>query len=120
MRVGKLNDAELLLLSRRRAGLRQSVMAASLGVGMRQYRRWEEGVDAVPHSTAVLAGIPAVEASGLTDLEKCVILRVRTGITRAKLARKIGVSPTWVTQMERGLVSGERLVEYWSTRAARR
>lgn len=108
-------DAEKLVLERRRAGLGQPAMALLRGVGMRLYRRWEFGAEPMPPRAAdhVRSVVP-------TDAEACFLLRRREGWSRAGMARRIGTSETWITQMERGAAPAHRLIAYWSARETRR
>jgi DNA-binding XRE family transcriptional regulator len=68
------------------------------------YKRWESGRYEGPW---VLLG-------SLELHEECYVLRRRARMSRRDLANAVGVSLTWVTQMERGRAPIDRLVTYWS------
>lgn len=99
----KLTTAETLLIDRRRRKENQHEAAARLGVPFRTYVRWErEG-----------AGGSAPDVGDLADHECCLLYRRRTGFTRERVARELGVSKQWVTMMEHGEAPCGRLIEYW-------
>lgn len=98
--------AEVLFTWRKRRGLNQAEMAAENGVSRVRWCRWETDKEE-----------PAVKLPKnftLTDQEKCVLLRRRSGLSQEEIGLKVGASRFWVNQMETAKgVSPEKLVEYW-------
>jgi transcriptional regulator with XRE-family HTH domain len=93
------------MLHRRRLGLSKVAFADQMGVGVKRYRRWENGDE-------VFGG----ELPQLGDLkihERLYLYRYRAGISREKIAERVGVSPWWITAMESGRAPGERLRLWW-------
>jgi len=56
---------------------------------------------------------PRIRIGKLKPHEAAVTMRRRWGFKRTELAKQIGVSCWWLTQMERGRVNPKRLVEFW-------
>lgn len=106
MPIEKLNRSERLYLSRRRRRESQSKAAKRLRVKITLYRLWESGEET--------SGIPDLKVGKLEPHERCHMLRRRSDVNLATVARKLGRCRWWVSQMERGEVSCEELVEYWA------
>ncbi len=102
----ELKPGERLLLYRRRMNLNQTQAAEDWDTKPWTYRMWEGG-----NRTR---DIPCPRLGGLKPHESCFITRRRAGMSRTQLAKALGVSNFWVTQMEKGAVSSDRLVKYWS------
>lgn len=60
--------------------------------------------------------IPEPKLGPLWEYEKCLIFRLRRGMSQAALARAIGRSRYWVGMMERGEVNDYTLRRYWKSR----
>ncbi len=109
--VGKLKPHEVLLLARRRAGDGQARAARRHGVSLYRYRRWETGGE--------LDGIPRPRLGRILTHERCLIARLRAGLTVVQFAWVAGVSRWWLIRMEAGEVPATRLLAAWSRRASR-
>tara|TARA_R110002167_G_C12707228_1_gene655130 strand:- start:29673 stop:29936 length:264 start_codon:yes stop_codon:yes gene_type:complete len=68
------------------------------------YRQWELGIG---------DDIPTPGIGRITPVESCVVMRTRLGYSRKRLASLLGISPWWLTQMERGRIDATRLITYW-------
>lgn len=99
---------EKLFIWRKRLDKNQAAMAEELGLSVREYLAVEQGLSAFEPS-----GLEGVQGT-LTDRERCVLARRRAGLTQRKVAEALGVHRVSVVQMEGGLISCERLMEYWS------
>lgn len=102
----ELTPAERLLLYRRRNHLTQDQAAEDWAVNPWTYRMWEGG-----HRTD---DIPSPGLGALRDHEVCLIRRRRAGWTRDAVASMVGISNSWLTQMERGRIPCQPLVEFWT------
>lgn len=109
--VEKLKPHEALLLSRRRAGDGQSRAARRHRVSLYRYRRWEAGDE--------LDGIPRPRLGRILAHERCLIARLRAGLTVAEFAQVAGVSRWWLIRMEAGQVPVDRLLAAWSRASVR-
>lgn len=98
---------EHLLLSRLRSGLKQPEWGRRYGVSARVYREYENGRRPVPEDWS----LPPLGT--IHQYERYIILRERSGKTKAQVASEIGCSRHWVEQMERGEVSFLKLAQYW-------
>lgn len=107
----QLKPHEALLLRRRRAGHSQDEAAAAAGVTLYRYRRWESGAE--------LDGIPRPRISKPKPHERCLLARLRAGLTVAEFARVAGVSRWWLIRMEAGQVPVDRLLAAWAARGSR-
>lgn len=103
----ELTSAERLLLHRRRLGITQHEAAELLRITAWSYRKLEEG-SRLPHR-------PEPTLDNLKEYEACLILRRRANLSRSSVAKSVGVSECWLTQMERGRVPANRLIEYWNS-----
>jgi transcriptional regulator with XRE-family HTH domain len=110
-RLGKLKDHERLLIRRKRLGNTQNKEAKRLGVSRYMYRKWELGKDDKDIKTTIPNRLRT-----LGIFEICFLLRKRNGLTVTKLAQEIGVSKTWVSDMELGTAPIGDLVKYWIAR----
>lgn len=106
----KLKLHEALLLARKRAGDGQARAARRHRVSLYRYRRWEEGAE--------LDGIPRPRIGQVHEHERCMLARLRAGISVAELAKAAGVSRWWLIQMEKGEAPVDRLLAAWSRRDA--
>jgi DNA-binding XRE family transcriptional regulator len=102
----QLTPSERLLIQRRRDGNTQPKAAAAMGVSEWHYRMIEAGNR--PGSC------PTVAIGKLMPYEAAFLMRRRRGIKRSELAKMIGVSCWWLTQMERGKTTSTRLIDFWS------
>jgi DNA-binding XRE family transcriptional regulator len=105
-----LSTGERLRVARRREGQSIGEAAAKHGVSVYAYRAWEtdQASDDDP--------APIVSLGTLAPYEAAFVLRWRADMTVVDLADEIGVSPWWLTQMEKGRAPFERLVDYWRRR----
>ncbi len=106
----KLN--EYLFIERHKLKINQTKMANRFGITRHLYSEIELGLKLI----GILPGwrnllIPIK----LTEIEKCIILRRRAGLTHTQLSGKIGISRTWLCLMETGRRNPARLIEYWSS-----
>lgn len=99
-----LTNGERLVIHRRRQDWTQRQAAESHGVTLYRYRKWEKDED----------GPPKIGVGRLEPFEVCFLLRRREEIPAAELARALGISRWWLTQMETGRAPAESLVEYWA------
>jgi DNA-binding XRE family transcriptional regulator len=113
LRVEDLTPSERLILARRRMGFNQQEMAALLGIAPFTYGRMERGEVPLDYDKIDQHKLPLEEA--LSPSEKAHFYRLRSDPTvgQSKIAEDLGVSRIWVNRMERGLVSADRLVQYW-------
>lgn len=98
--------AERLVIERRRMRKSQGERARIYRVSVYEYRQWEGGK--VPPPTCA-----GERVKGLEPHEICFLLRTRAGVSAGDLAKTLGVSRWWLTQMERGEVPIDRLVAGW-------
>jgi len=105
--LSNLTLGERLLLERRRREESQQQAARRLRVSRYRYRAWEgdEQCDEVP---------PRAPLRLLREHEACFLRRRRAGVSVAALARALGTSPWWLTQMERGRAPIARLRAHWA------
>jgi len=111
LRTSDLTAGERLVVARRRDDMTQARAADLAGVNRMRYSRWESDV---------YADQPHVVLGPLALHEQLYILRRRAGISRNEIADEIGCSRSWVTDMEWGRGTTQRLVDYWRDRVARR
>lgn len=104
-----LKNHERLIIRRRRLGNTQNQEAKRLGVTRYMYRKWELGD---PHDEIIFDK----RLSPLGIFEICFLLRRRKKLTVTQVAEEIGVSKTWVSDMELGTVFIGDLVKYWIAR----
>jgi DNA-binding Xre family transcriptional regulator len=102
----QLNPSERLLIDRRRRGLTQTQASQAWGFTEWHFRMLEAG-----NRQSVC---PRVRIGKLKPHESAFLMRRRKGIKRTELAKMIGISCWWLTQMERGQVNSKRLIEFWS------
>ena len=108
-KLGHLKNCERLIINRRRRGNTQNQEAERLGVTRYMYRKWELGD---PHKEITFER----KLSPLGIFEICFLLRRRKKLTVTQIAEEIGVSKTWVSDMELGTVFIGDLIEFWMTR----
>lgn len=96
-----LTVGERLLIWRKRAGLSQQEMAAMHDLTRTVYGRVER--DQMEMTIGVTLG-------KLKPHEEAMILRRRAGTTQKEVAGEIGLSRHWVSKMETGQVSCDRLL----------
>lgn len=103
----KLSLREQVYLWRRRKGLRQSDLAARLGIHTDTLGERERGQD------GELGGIPGgVGQLKATAVEELVIRRRRMGLSQASVAKRMGVSRHAVMGWEKGLWDWEKLARF--------
>lgn len=95
---------ERLLIYRRREKLTIVQFAYQLRISDMQYRRWEAGE---------VKDIIDIDVGELSDIEKCVVLRKRHGLTQAVVAQRMGIHVIGVVRMEAGLIPVTDLVKFW-------
>jgi DNA-binding XRE family transcriptional regulator len=112
-KVVHLLPSERLILARRRMGFNQPEMAALLGIAPFTYGRMERGEVPLDHDKIDQHLLPI--AADLSPSEKAHFYRLRSDppVGQSQIAKDLGVSRIWVNRMERGLVSADRLVQYW-------
>ena len=98
-----LSSSERLKVWRRRLDKTQVQAAESHGVTTWEYRLLERGARSAP--TVIIGSLQPHEA--------CAVMRWRSGYSRKDIARWVGISPWWVTQMERGRIDSDRLINFW-------
>lgn len=108
-KLGDLKNHERLIIRRRRLGNTQTQEAKRLGVSRYMYRKWELGD---PHKEITFER----KLSTLGIFEICFLLRRRKKMTVTQVAEEIGVSKTWVSDMELGTVFIGDLIKYWIAR----
>jgi DNA-binding XRE family transcriptional regulator len=108
--VGELTPREKLILYRRRLEFSQEQMAAVFGIHRETYGRIERGQ--VPQTDDVVGDL-----GGLSDHEKCYILRKRAGRKQIECAQEMGVTRFWFNQMELGKAPCDPLIEFWRRHA---
>ena len=101
----ELTLGERLLIERRRLDQNQTEAAKAYGVSEWTYRQCESDE---------YERIPAPPVGRIEPREACMLMRRRAGMQRTELAEKLKISCWWLTQMEHGSVSAERLVKFWS------
>ena len=106
MRLRDLTDGEQLRLERRRRGASQPEWAEWCGVTLYRYRAWETDAEKPPAHV-----MP--ELGKLRDYEACHVLRMRSEIPLKALAKRLGVTPNWLCEIEHGRQPAARLVAYW-------
>lgn len=116
MRTDVLTYGERLLLQRRRRGQSQRQAASAYGVTRYRYRAWE--LDDNGKETGPLP--PRAPLGRMHPHEACFILRRRKGLSVERLARRLRVTPEWLTQMEHGAAPVDRLARFWSSRGRSR
>lgn len=109
----KLQQYERLVIERRRRDESQAEAAKRYRVTLYEYRSWERGEGKVPARAGA-------SVRRLEPFEECFIQRSRVpGLTAAHLAKAVGCSRWWLTQMERGQQPAESLVACWQGLRAR-
>jgi len=101
-----ITQAEKLMLWRRRLGLTQDQAGRRFGVSGWVYGEMERGAQPAP--VYAWRG-PFL----LKDHEKCVIYRLRAGVTQQAVAAELDCSRIWVNQMESGQANCDKLIEFW-------
>jgi len=102
----KIPVAERLCIERRRAGRSQTEAAKRYGLTLYRYRQWESCKDEAPEGAAS-------SVTKLDPFEECFLSRLRAKISASEMANIVGCSRWWLTQMERGRVSAQKLVDCW-------
>lgn len=109
----KLKPHERLAIERRRRDESQTEAAKRYGVTLYEYRQWELGNGKLPARAG--ASVRRIE-----PFEECFIQRTRMqGLSAGMLAKDVGCSRWWLTQMERGQQQPEALVAFWRGMRAR-
>lgn len=108
--IERLTAGETLLLARRRSGESQEKCADRYGLTRNAYGKFERDDE-------TYTNIKIPELNELTDAEKCLILRRRSGLTQDECAEEIGITRFWFNRMEVGKVDASSLVAYWGERA---
>ncbi len=103
--TSQLTPSERLLVDRRRRGLTQTQASQAWGFSEWHYRMVEAGNRQ--------SSCPRIRIGKLRPYESAFLMRRRLGWRRTELAKMIGVSSWWLTQMERGRVNPNRLLSFW-------
>ena len=101
-----LTTGERLFLHRFREQKSAATVANEFGVGLRQYRRWEEDVEPYPGD---------VDLGGILPNEHYRIMRRRSGLSREEIGKRIGLSHTVIALAERGRRDLKPLIEFWGS-----
>lgn len=109
----KLSPGQKLLIYRRREGLTQAEAAEHIGMPESSYCCAE--LDQAHHGWTILSPL----LGRLREYEKCLIFRLRRGMSQQEVADAIGRSRYWLGKMERGEVTWTTLARYWSSRMVR-
>lgn len=110
----QLTAGEALYVARRRSKATQEDEARRHGVPILAYHKWESDVPSLtPSGDEREVPSAGIRWRDLTAVEKCVVLRRRSGVPRSALARKLGVSEHWLSAMESGRQKPGRLLAYW-------
>lgn len=96
---------ERLYIYRRRARLKIHQLARMLAISNTQYMRWERG--------EAWENCPDIDVGELSQMEVCILLRRRAGLTIHQLAERWGKSHSAVDRMEHELIRTDDLIEYW-------
>lgn len=104
-----LTTGEILLLARRRSGESQEKCAHGHGLTRNAYGKLERDDD-----THANVKIPVLNE--LTDAERCLILRRRSGLKQDECAEEIGITRFWFNRIEVGKVDASSLVVYWDSK----
>lgn len=106
----RLTRGEGWWLARRRMTLRQTEMAALLGISEDRLRRWERDREAAPMPDAT------VLAPALSPGEWCALTRRRAGWGLAEVARRTGISRMTVWKGEHDRTAGVRdLLQFYAS-----
>lgn len=105
--IEKLTPGEKLLIEKRRQGFTQKQMAASKGVSLSTYGRWER--DTVEPECKLLALTPRL----ISGSERCVLYRRRAGKTQEEVAKELKTCRWRLNLMEQGLVPCDDLIWFW-------
>lgn len=110
MNVSDLSTGERVLINRRRLGVTQRVLAPRLGLTRRQLQDLEAGTFRFQVNEATI-GFSSLD--DLAENEVCVVLRHRSGKSMLDLEVALGVSRSWIYEMESGRESCDKLRAYW-------
>lgn len=108
--LGRITAGEKLLLARLRAGETQAQTAERLGLSRKIYGLVEQDRRVL---TTVVPAAGSIGSRTIRPHERCLLYRRRAGWTQERVANDLDMSRWWVNQMERGLVSCDRLLWYW-------
>ncbi len=100
-----LKPHEKLFLDRMRRYELIAAAAKRWGVPYEHYRLWEKGTRKNP---------PRVKLRGMNPHEHYTVMRLRHGLTRKELARRMGIMRRTLWEAEHGrLKTLERFMEFW-------
>lgn len=105
-----LTQGERLYVFRHRRGHDIPTMAHKLRVSTYRYRLMER--DKCEQGGT----ITDVGVGPMTPQEKCLVMKLRSKKTSAKVAKELGCSRMWLRMMENGEAEVARLQEYWKVR----
>lgn len=103
MNVSELTSGEKLLIDRRRRQLTAAQAAKRRKVTLYRYNRFERDQERGPK----------VSLGALRPHEVAVLRRRRAGLSVGQLAKRLGVSAWWLSQMEAGKAPAGRLLAHW-------
>lgn len=103
----QLTNGEKLRIYRRREQSTQAATAKDCGLPLGAYKKLERDEECN-------WDLPAPSLGKLEDHEKCVVLRMRKGLTQQQLADKIGVTKWWLCLMEQGEAPVATLLDHWT------
>lgn len=108
--VIELSTGECWLIWRRREEISQSKVAQSVKLTRRQYSEFELGIS--NHSVHL-----ETPANGtLSEAEKCLIWRRRSGWTQQSCADLMDITRYWYNLMENGKAPSSKLETFWNAR----
>lgn len=110
--LAALTPGECMFIERRRRGLSKAAVAQELGVSVDLYCGAEMDRVRLPIELATFS------VHDLTLGERCTLIRRRKDLPQKVVALDIQLSQWYVSKMELGLASPERLVAYWTAHLA--
>lgn len=105
----RLSPCEQLLIIRRRNGWNQGDAAAHYKVSLFTYKMAEYG------KLETLKTARRVLYLSLSDSEKCLIYRKRSGLSQKVAAAKMGIGREWFRLQELGKVPCGKLLAWWES-----
>lgn len=103
-----LKPQERVRLWRLRCELSRSKAARSLRVSGYTWGEYERGERAFPQA------LPWTGSPELRSHERCLIARLRAGVSQTHVAAELRLSRSWVGRMERGRENTAALEQYWN------
>ncbi len=104
-----LKPQEQVRLWRARMGLSRAKAGRIVGVSAYTWGEYERGEREFPRE------LPWHGPKELKGHERCLVMRLRCGVSQAKVAADLDRSKQWVGMMERGQVACDDLLWYWES-----